>query len=215
MSVTKIPVDVPIWEIEDYFSPQELKEVALEIQLITQSNAHVKEEDMSSSAIEKDGKRESLAKNKHSIFLHDLYMNHEDEFSYFKKYFHKFIFHPDFHSFEGSLGGHLLYSVTKVSVLFAQYKSEGYYKAHRDGCALTLLFWYSENPTAMQGGDLIFPQAQKTIAFKSNKAVIFPSFLLHEVSPVQLNEPNIYRYSFSAFFLTEHQGPVIFEKTKR
>ncbi len=51
MSVTKIPVDVPIWEIEDYFSPQELKEVALEIQLITQSNAHVKEEDMSSSAI--------------------------------------------------------------------------------------------------------------------------------------------------------------------
>jgi Rps23 Pro-64 3,4-dihydroxylase Tpa1-like proline 4-hydroxylase len=214
MSITKIPVDIPIWEIEDYLSPQELKEVALETQLIARCNAHFNENDAQTAAIIKDGKKELLAKNKPSIFLNQLYVDREDEFSYFKRYLYKFLYHPDFDSFEASLGGHLLYGITDIKILFAQYQPEGYYKAHRDGSALTLLFWYSENPAAMQGGDLIFPQAQKTVTFKSNKAVIFPSFLMHEVTPVQFYKPNVYRYSFSAFLSAEAAGHTIFENHK-
>jgi len=207
MSILKIPAQIPIWEIEEYLSPQELKEVCLEIDLITKNNLLGSELMAGASLFNK----KSLAVNKPSIFFEELYGSLRAPESYFGKYFDKFVFHPEFDDFEATLGGSFLYTITTWSILFAQYNQDGFYRAHRDGAKLTLLFWYTENPNELQGGDLFFPDINHTVVFKSNKAVIFPSFMFHEVTPVTYTNQDIRRYSFSVFMGCEKPGNTIYE----
>jgi len=72
--------------------------------------------------------------------------------------------------------------------LISYYEDGDEYTAHKDSSLLTLLFWLHKQPKQFDGGELYLPELDTTIPCKYNTGIIFPSFLLHGVNPVVMNE---------------------------
>jgi hypothetical protein len=95
------------------------------------------------------------------------------------------------------------------SILLSYYDHEGHYKPHIDRCIFTLLTWLYEEPKSFRGGDLILRDRNNKVCAeiecKSNRGVLFPSYILHEVTTIEMDEENKNkgkgRYTLSAFML--------------
>jgi hypothetical protein len=74
------------------------------------------------------------------------------------------------------------------STLISYYEEKDYYKAHTDASILTYLYWCNKEPKKFEGGDLILPELDEGITYKNNRLVIFPSWRLHEVTPIKMTE---------------------------
>jgi Rps23 Pro-64 3,4-dihydroxylase Tpa1-like proline 4-hydroxylase len=74
------------------------------------------------------------------------------------------------------------------ATLISYYEEKDYYKAHTDTSILTYLYWCHKEPKKFEGGDLILPELQEGIQYKNNRLVIFPSWRLHEVTPIKMIE---------------------------
>jgi Rps23 Pro-64 3,4-dihydroxylase Tpa1-like proline 4-hydroxylase len=74
------------------------------------------------------------------------------------------------------------------STLISYYEEKDYYKAHTDASILTYLYWCNKEPKKFEGGDLILPELDEGITYKNNRLVIFPSWRLHEVTPIKMIE---------------------------
>lgn len=74
------------------------------------------------------------------------------------------------------------------STLISYYEEKDYYKAHTDSSILTYLYWCHKEPKKFEGGDLILPELDAGIEYKNNRLVIFPSWRLHEVTPIKMIE---------------------------
>lgn len=72
--------------------------------------------------------------------------------------------------------------------LISYYEEKDYYKAHTDSSILTYLYWCHKEPKKFEGGDLILPELDEGITYKNNRLVIFPSWRLHEVTPIKMIE---------------------------
>ena len=70
----------------------------------------------------------------------------------------------------------------------AYYDDGDYFKPHEDNCKLTVLNWMYKEPKRFAGGDLVFPNYNKTIEIESNKAIIFPGKITHEVNTTSMDE---------------------------
>lgn len=94
-----------------------------------------------------------------------------------------------------------LKNISAYDVLLSAYKNGDYYKSHQDVSVLTLLFWFGkENFT---GGDLIFTDFNHTVPFKSNRAILFPSYYSHEVTETKSDDENYVRYCATAFLMID------------
>lgn len=82
-------------------------------------------------------------------------------------------------------------------VLVSAYKNNDYYSQHFDAATLTLLFWFGEEN--INGGDLNFPEFNHVVKFKSNRAIIFPSYYQHEVTKVKAEKDGYVRYCATSF----------------
>ena len=72
---------------------------------------------------------------------------------------------------------------------FLSYYEDGdYFKPHEDNCKLTVLNWMYKEPKRFTGGDLVFPDYNKTIAIESNKVIIFPSKITHAVNTTSMDK---------------------------
>lgn len=138
----------------------------------------------------------TLLKNNRSIFIDDLFREWNksviNSLSY-KKYNEEFInqlvtIDPIYSA---------LFDTNQHSCLVSYYEDSGYYKPHYDTAAFTLLTWVYDDPKSFTGGDLYLrPHRDKSIIEAnieciSNRAVIFPSYMLHEVT--QINMESQYR----------------------
>jgi Rps23 Pro-64 3,4-dihydroxylase Tpa1-like proline 4-hydroxylase len=74
------------------------------------------------------------------------------------------------------------------ATLISYYEEKDYYKAHTDSSILTYLYWCHKEPKKFEGGDLILPELDEGITYKNNRLVIFPSWRLHEVTPIKMIE---------------------------
>jgi hypothetical protein len=74
------------------------------------------------------------------------------------------------------------------STLISYYEEKDYYKAHSDSAVLTYLYWCHKEPKKFEGGDLILPELDAGITYKNNRLVVFPSWRLHEVTPIKMIE---------------------------
>lgn len=73
-------------------------------------------------------------------------------------------------------------------------KNNSEYKTHVDTGKFTLLLWFSNsknNIKNFEGGDLVFPDYDIFIPFKHNTGVIFPSWIKHKVTPLQMLDENL------------------------
>lgn len=72
--------------------------------------------------------------------------------------------------------------------LISYYENNDGYTAHKDSSLITLLFWMYKEPKQFRGGELYLPQIETTIPCDYNTGIIFPSYMLHEVKPVIMEE---------------------------
>lgn len=91
--------------------------------------------------------------------------------------------------------------VSGYNILLSGYRNGDYYKSHQDVAVLSLLFWFGkENFT---GGDLIFTDFNHTVPFKSNRAILFPSYYNHEVTETKSSSEDYVRYCATAFLIID------------
>lgn len=88
--------------------------------------------------------------------------------------------------------------------LLSYYSTNGSYSEHRDGAVLTALLYLWKQPKQFKGGDLVFPETGYTYTPEFGDVIIFPSILLHAVTPVTLTSSESYsgRFVVSTFMGT-------------
>ena len=72
---------------------------------------------------------------------------------------------------------------------FLSYYEDGdYFKPHEDNCKITILNWMYKEPKRFTGGEFVFTDYNKTIELESNKAIIFPGKIKHEVNTTSMDD---------------------------
>lgn len=90
-----------------------------------------------------------------------------------------------------------IHCANSFDVLFSAYKNGDHYKPHRDSSKLTMIAWVSGQD--FDGGDLYLPDFDYTIPYRQNLAFIFPSYYVHQVTPISTDKNSFVRYCASAF----------------
>ena len=96
----------------------------------------------------------------------------------------------------------------RVTTLISYYEDGGYYAPHFDNAYATVLNWYFKEPKHFTGGNLKlhYDNEVKTIEIKNNRTIIFPSSVMHEVTPVsmekQYENQKLGRYCITQFLST-------------
>jgi hypothetical protein len=68
--------------------------------------------------------------------------------------------------------------------LISYYENSDHYKPHNDQAVATALHWLWKEPKKFEGGELTFSDTGETIPLTNNTMLLFPSYAMHEVSPV-------------------------------
>lgn len=92
---------------------------------------------------------------------------------------------------------------TKDTTLISYYEESQYYKPHFDEAKFTCLIWIFKEPKKFVGGDLILEDLDLKIKCVNNRLVVFPGFLLHEVTKIKMKKPYKLgegRYTLTHFF---------------
>ena len=99
----------------------------------------------------------------------------------------------------------LFYHTNMDSTLLSYYEDKDYYKAHHDESCYTLVYYLFKEPKKFTGGDLTFTEIDQKVNINSNMAILFPSWIDHEVDKITMPD-NVERYKsngrfcFSTFF---------------
>tara|TARA_R100000005_G_C4995093_1_gene201985 strand:- start:682 stop:1332 length:651 start_codon:yes stop_codon:yes gene_type:complete len=77
------------------------------------------------------------------------------------------------------------------------------YKSHKDSTQFTFVIWLFKEPKKFKGGDFCFTEAKQTIKCVSNRMVMFPSYLGHQVYSIKMDKDAKFgdgRYCVTHFF---------------
>jgi Rps23 Pro-64 3,4-dihydroxylase Tpa1-like proline 4-hydroxylase len=166
---------------DEFLNEEELSKVWNEITFLTSPDKMLPPE-KSGSALDADGK---ILKKNSVIFLETFYKNRNvsNIGTVTNKIFDKQIYDDLI-----MVGGYFDYiKVTNAEYNFlSYYEDNDYYEPHRDVSIFTALTWLNREPKKFEGGDLVFSELDETIEYKSNRLIIFPSFLNHAVTPVKM-----------------------------
>ena len=95
------------------------------------------------------------------------------------------------------------------SLLVSYYEDSSYYKPHSDKAVFTTLTWLYDEPKAFSGGNLILRDQNDNVVQEieciSNRAVIFPSFISHEVTNVIMDKEDMGKKK-GRFTVTQFSG---------
>jgi len=96
------------------------------------------------------------------------------------------------------------FECTSDTTLLSYYEDGGYYKPHRDNFAVTMLSWFYKKPKVFEGGNLRFHMGSdfEEITVVNNRTVIFPSCLIHSVTPIFM-EDQYQRQKLGRYCLTQ------------
>ncbi len=93
------------------------------------------------------------------------------------------------------------------SSLISYYENGDKYKEHFDSFMHSCLIWFYKEPKRFSGGDLKFTQPNKTVMCKHNRMILFPSYYLHEVDEVKMDDKycgkDLGRYCITHFYNKE------------
>jgi hypothetical protein len=84
------------------------------------------------------------------------------------------------------------------------YEGGDTYLRHYDSVMHTCLIYINKEPKRFTGGNLKFTKSNQVVEFKNNRLVIFPSYYIHEVDEVIMDEKDLNkglgRYCITHFF---------------
>jgi Rps23 Pro-64 3,4-dihydroxylase Tpa1-like proline 4-hydroxylase len=170
--------------IDDFYTDEEQMHIWKELDFLTYDRKLMPPEETGTAHDQTTG--EALKKNS-ALFLDGMYARRElsNILNLNRKLFSQEII-DEFNGMDNCFKyiHHTNYDATLISY----YEEKDYYKAHTDSSILTYLYWCHKEPKKFEGGDLILPEIDEGITYKNNRLVIFPSWRLHEVTPIKMIE---------------------------
>lgn len=101
---------------------------------------------------------------------------------------------------ENTLLGQQLHLTNEDDVLISQYNNGDYYKPHNDKSVITFILYLWNRRESSGGGELLFPDFNYKFNSNHNSAILFPSQVMHEVTPIVSQNKNSSRFSITIFF---------------
>jgi hypothetical protein len=177
--------------IRDYYNKEELDKVWLELNFLTSCNI-MQPPKKTGSAMSPDGE---VLKQNHGVFLDGFYSKRESSNILTlsrKHYNHDLLIELEKQNF---IFRYLVNS-TKDSTLVSYYEESDNYPPHTDQGCFTSITWLYKDPKRFTGGNFVFNEYEYEIPLQNNCMVIFPSIMLHSVTPVTMD---VSMDSFSGF----------------
>ena len=170
--------------IDDFYTEDEQINIWKELDFLTYDRKLMPPEETGTAHDQTTG--EALKKNS-ALFLDALYARREfsNILTLNRKLFSKEVT-DNFDGMDNCFK--YIYHTNGDASLISYYEEKDYYKAHTDSSILTYLYWCHKEPKKFEGGDLILPELDEGITYKNNRLVIFPSWRLHEVTPIKMIE---------------------------
>ena len=194
--ITKVEDPFPYLKIENMYSDEELDLISQELVFLNHKNK-LESPEQTGSAIEND----IVLKQNTGLFLDDLYKKREisNILTINRK-----LFDDEYLKSYASLnfGYKSILECNCDATLISYYENGGHYRPHKDKSIHTALTWFFKIPRLFKGGNLIFSEYDHTIEIDHNMTIIFPSFVLHSVEEVSMEEnlPHGFgRYCMSQF----------------
>jgi Rps23 Pro-64 3,4-dihydroxylase Tpa1-like proline 4-hydroxylase len=72
------------------------------------------------------------------------------------------------------------------STLLSYYEDSDHYLSHEDNSEITIITYYWKTPKQFRGGTLTFTDHNYVVELEPWDVIIFPSFMNHEVSKVEM-----------------------------
>lgn len=165
--------------IDDFFNEFELGEVWKELGELTNEQTLLPAH---KTATATDGVS-PIKKNK-GVFLDDYFKDRNSKIlEHYEKLFTEEVF-SNFPKLDNEFRH--TFNVNFDRTLLSYYEHSDYYKPHIDGGVYTCLLWLHTEPKRFNGGDLELPELGERISIKNNRLLIFPSYRLHSVLPIEM-----------------------------
>jgi Rps23 Pro-64 3,4-dihydroxylase Tpa1-like proline 4-hydroxylase len=185
--------------IDDFLKDDELKNVWLELDFLTNKSIMLPPEKYNSA---RDKLTNVILKKNNVIFLDDIYQNRETSniLTNFKKLYSKEVV-----DIIEDLPNEFKYFkfVGHDRTFISYYEDSDYYKPHVDQAVLTCLYWCNKSPKSFEGGNLTIGDEQTQIEYKNNRLVIFPSYNIHSVNVIKMAEDNIPFSGYGRYTITK------------
>ena len=173
--------------IDDFLKNDELKNVWLELDFLTNKSIMLPPEKYNSA---RDKLTNVILKKNNVIFLDDIYQNRETSniLTNFRKLYSKEVV-----DIIEDLPNEFKYFkfVGHDRTFISYYEDSDYYKPHVDQAVLTCLYWCNKSPKSFEGGNLTIGDEQTQIEYKNNRLVIFPSYNIHSVDAIKMGKENV------------------------
>jgi hypothetical protein len=201
MIITSIDTPFPFLQVNDLYKSDELELIWKELDFLTHPNKLVHG---SYTNPEVDSKGQ-LLKNNRVHYLDAIYKvrNISSILTLNQKVFMPEIIEPFCNL---SFGYSTIKFCNTYDTQLGYYENSDYYQAHRDSACFTALTWLYKEPKQFSGGDLTFTEYDYKINIKNNMMILFPSFVMHEVDKIIMNNPefNHGRHVIAQFIKMKH-----------
>jgi hypothetical protein len=207
--VTKITVykscDLPVVVIDDYFSPNSIKNIWHELLYLNDGSNKMRSPDKTGGGYTTVNGQKVYLKNNIGTVLDAVYADKSVSNILTET---RSIYHNDLVT--SLIQAHkffkLITNVNNDSTKVHYFENTNYYKAHHDASMITVIYYLYKEPKAFTGGDITFENTLK-LECKHNRCLIFPSILTHEVDTVSMlpefQNQGLGRYAISQFMFIE------------
>ena len=174
----------PYFTVDNWFTEKEEKRVWSELEFYSHAE-HEKIEKAENTVVARDN---GVAKsNAYRFHMWDYYTPKGQTISHIMNCMYKQR-SQEFHSIvKEALPQHYsnFTQTNNDGTMISYYDRAKYYKAHCDSVQFTCLIWMFKKPKKFFGGNLRLVDGNSTIECLSNRMIMFPSYLQHEVSEIK------------------------------
>ncbi len=192
----------PFLMIDNFYNEEELELIWEDLTSIgTLGSLLVKAKGHEGVATDEDGTPKADLRR---CGLDELYEGNREKSNIFKVY-EKITSSKVVDAYKETTAAYRTFTSTNNDATIVNYYDHGdYYKEHNDVFIHSCLIFFYIQPKKFTGGDLVFTDSGATVECLHNRMILFPSYYLHKVTEIEMNEEDrnkgLGRYSFAHFY---------------
>lgn len=182
MIITKLPISEPVLLIKDFYTDDEKSLIVRELEFLCSIEKLLGPDHTGTASDEVTGVPK---KRNAGLFLDHVYNIRQcsDILQLTRKYYSKEVVEA---AEKNSFYYKLLKRSNTDSTLLSYYEDSDHYLSHEDQSEITIITYYWKTPKMFTGGNLSFTEYNHTVELEPWDVILFPSFMSHEVSRVEM-----------------------------